>query len=139
LNHCLGTHILKSPSDSTFRLLLAQLDVEGFEGLLRNWISARLSQADPIDSLFCDGNTLRGSIAENSSGAERFIAQVSLYANTLGVAIAQSTYATDEGGEIAALRGLLEHVELEGVLVQADALHANRPFFSPSTSPVPTS
>ena len=42
---------------------------------------------------------------------------------------AQSTYATDEGGEIAALRALLEHVELEGLLVQADALHANRPFF----------
>ena len=52
---------------------------------------------------------------------------------------AQSTYATDEGGEIAALRALLEHVELEGVLVQADALHANRPFFSTSRSAVPTS
>jgi predicted transposase YbfD/YdcC len=57
-----------------------------------------------------------------------YIAQVSLYSNILGVAIAQSTYATDEGGEIAALRALLEHVELEGLLVQADALHANRPF-----------
>jgi hypothetical protein len=139
LNHCLGTHILKSPSDSTFRLLLAQLDLESFEGLLRNWISARLSHAEPIDSLICDGKTLRGSIAENASGAERFIAQVSLYSNILGVAIAQSTYATDEGGEISALRALLEHVELEGVLVQADALHANRPFFSTSRSAVPTS
>jgi hypothetical protein len=139
LNHCLGTHILKSPSDSTFRLLLAQLDVESFEGLLRNWISAQLSHAEPIDSLICDGKTLRGSIAENASGAERFIAQVSVYSNTLGIAIAQSTYATDEGGEIAALRALLEHVELEGVLVQADALHANRPFFSTLRSAVPTS
>ena len=64
---------------------------------------------------------------------------MSLYSNILGVAIAQSTYATDEGGEISALRALLEHVELEGVLVQADALHANRPFFSTSRSAVPTS
>ena len=31
----LGTHVAKPPSDSTFRLLLAQLDVEGFEGLLQ--------------------------------------------------------------------------------------------------------
>jgi hypothetical protein len=30
----LGTDFGKSPSDSTFRLLLAQLDVEGFETLL---------------------------------------------------------------------------------------------------------
>jgi hypothetical protein len=43
----------------------------------------------------------------------RFIAQVSLYSNTLGVAIAQSTYATDAGGEIAALRQLLKAVELD--------------------------
>ncbi|MEB3202873.1 MAG: hypothetical protein VKK05_08700 [Synechococcus sp.] len=33
---------------------------------------------------------------------------MSLYSNTLGVAIAQSTYATYAGGEIAALRQLLE-------------------------------
>jgi hypothetical protein len=68
-----------------------------------------------------------------------YIAQASLYANTLGVAILQSTYATDEGGEIAALRALLEHLELEGLLVQADALHANRPVFSTSRSAALTS
>ncbi|MFM1798756.1 MAG: hypothetical protein RLZZ117_1034 [Cyanobacteriota bacterium] len=36
LNHDLGTQILKTRLDSTFRLLLAQLDVERLEGLLRN-------------------------------------------------------------------------------------------------------
>jgi hypothetical protein len=71
--------------------------------------------------------------------AARFIAQVSLYANNLGVAIAQSTDATDAGGEIAALRALLDRMELEGLLVQADALHANRPFFSTSNSAAQTS
>jgi hypothetical protein len=55
------------------------------------------------------------------------------------VAIAQSTYATDAGGEISALRLLLDRVELEGLLVQADALHANRPFSSTSSSVAPTS
>ncbi len=38
---------------------------------------------------------------------------MSLYSNSLGVAIAQSTYATDAGGEIAALRQLLDRGELE--------------------------
>ena len=46
-----------------------------------------------------------------------------------GLPGAQSTYATDPGGEIAALRQLLDRVELEGLLVQADALHANRPSY----------
>ena len=139
LNDLLGTHIAKPPSDSTFRLLLSQLDVEGFEALLQQWMAAQPGVAETVDTLVCDGKTLRGSIAENASGSARFIAQVSLYSNTLGVAIAQSTYATDAGGEIAALRQLLDRVELEGLLVQADALHANRGFFSTSSSVEPTS
>jgi len=139
LNELLGTDFGKSPSDSTFRLLLAQLDVAGFETLLRDWMAAQPGIAEKIDTLVCDGKTLRGSVDENASGAAKFIAQVSLYSQSLGVAIAQTTYATDAGGEIQALRQLLEAVELEGVLVQADALHANRPFSSTSPSGAPTS
>jgi hypothetical protein len=139
LNELLGTHIGKPPSDSTFRLLLAQLDVDEFEALLQEWMAAQPGVSDTVDTLVCDGKTLRGSIAENASGAARFIAQVSLYSNSLGVAIAQSTYATDAGGEIAALRQLLDRIELEGLLVQADALHANRPFSPTSSGVAPTS
>ncbi len=139
LNELLGTDVSKPPSDSTFRLLLAQLDVGRFEALLQHWMAAQPGVVDGVESLVCDGKTLRGSIDENTSGASRFIAQVSLYANSLGVAIAQSTYATDAGGEIAALRALLDRIELEGLLVQADALHANRPFSSTSNSAAQTS
>ena len=114
--------------------MLAQLDVEGFESLLQQWMLAQPGGTDRVDTLVCDGKTLRGSIAETASGATRFIAQVSLYSNSLGVAIAQSTYATDAGGEIAALRQRLDRVDLEGLLVQADALHANRPFSSTSSN-----
>jgi hypothetical protein len=63
------------------------------------------------------------------------MAQVSLYSQTLGVAIAQ---AADASGEIQSLRQQLEVVELEGVLVPADALHVNRPFPSTSPSAAPT-
>jgi hypothetical protein len=135
----LGALPASSPSDSTFRLLLAQLDVEGFEDLLQQWMTAQPGMSESVDTLVCDGKTLRGSIAENASGAARFIAQVSLYSNSLGVAIAQSAYATDAGSEIGALRELLDRVDLTGMLVQADALHANRPFFSTSSSVVLTS
>ena len=128
LNELLGTDFGKSPSDSTFRLLLAQLDVAGFETLLRDWMATQPDVAQELDTVVCDGKTLRGSIDETASGAAKFIAQVSLYSQSLGVAIAQTTYATDASGEIQALRQLLEAVALDGVLVQADALHANRPF-----------
>ena len=88
LNALLGTDFGKEPSDSTFRLLLSQIDVAGFETQLRQWMSAQSGVAEGLDSLVCDGKTLRGSIAETDSGAATFIAQVSLYSQSLGVAIA---------------------------------------------------
>jgi hypothetical protein len=109
-------------------LLLAQLDVEGFEALLQKWMAAQPGVTEAVDTLVCDRKTLRGSIVETAFGAARFIAQVSLYSNSLGVAIAQSSYTTDAGGEIEALGQLLHRVEHEGLLVQADALHANALF-----------
>jgi hypothetical protein len=72
LNARLGTNFSKSPSDSTFRLLLAQLDVAGFETLLRAWMASQPDVADAMETLVCDGKTLRGSIAENDTGAARY-------------------------------------------------------------------
>jgi predicted transposase YbfD/YdcC len=46
------------------------------------------------------------------------------------VAISQACYATDENHERAVLRQLLGELDLEGVLIQADALHTQRPFLS---------
>jgi hypothetical protein len=91
LNELLATHVAKPSSSFTLRLLLAQLNVEGFEALLQQWIAAQPVVSDTVDTLVCDGKTLRGSIAKTTSGAARSIAQVSLNFNSLGVAIAQST------------------------------------------------
>jgi hypothetical protein len=96
LTHLAGMSVgVESPSDSRFRPLLAQLDVPGFETLLRDWMAAQPGVTEALDTLVCDGKTLRGSIAENETGAARFIAQLSLYSKSLGVAIAQTTYSTD--------------------------------------------
>ena len=55
---------------------------------------------------------------------------MTVYARALGVALAQKSYDTHESSERAALRELLSTLDLEGVLIQADALHTTRPFFS---------
>ncbi len=72
--------------DSTFRLLLAQLDVLGFECLLRDWMAAQPGVTEELDTLVCVatgfrkavGKTLRGCIVAKDSGAASFIAQLSL-------------------------------------------------------------
>lgn len=59
LNELLATHIPKPPSDFTSRLLLAQLDVDGFEALL-HWTAAQPGVAECVETLVCDGKTLWG-------------------------------------------------------------------------------
>jgi len=140
LNEALGLDLKRWPSDATFLYLFNKAHLQEFGQVLQAWMISQIPGGpEGLDQLVCDGKTLRGSIDQTASGAARFIAQVSLYSNTLGVAIAQNTYATDAGGEIAALRQLLDRVDLNGLLVQADALHANRPFSSTSSNVVPTS
>ncbi|WP_255012023.1 hypothetical protein [Cyanobium sp. Cruz-8D1] len=92
------------------------------------------------DQLICDGKTLRGSAAQpdGADGATRFVTQVTLYARELGVAIAQTSFDTGESHERAALKALLSTLELEGVLIQADALHTSPAFFSSPPSRAPT-
>ena len=87
-------------------------------------MNAQTGDGEAVDTLVCDGKTLRGSIAENASGAKRFIAQVSLYSNSLGVAIAQSTYATD----------VFEHVP-DPIALAASTPSARKVDASPFRSP----
>ena len=61
-----------SPSVSTFRWLLTQLDAEQFESLLQRWMTAQPGVTETVDTLVCNGKSLRGSIAENASGAARY-------------------------------------------------------------------
>jgi hypothetical protein len=46
LKELLGTDFDQSPSDSTVRLLLAQLVVTGLATLLRNWMAAQPGMAE---------------------------------------------------------------------------------------------
>lgn len=87
----------------------------------------------------CDSKTLRGSIEPTAGGGSAFIPQVTLYSAALGVAISQACNATGENHERAVQRPLLGELDLEGVLIQADALHTQLPFFGSSRSREPTS
>lgn len=89
--------------------------------------------------MICDGKTLRGSIEPTGCGGSAFIAQVTLYSAALGVAIAQACYATGQDHERAVLQNLLGELDLEGILIQADALHTQQAFFGSSRSREQTS
>ncbi|QEY31011.1 transposase family protein [Synechococcus sp. RSCCF101] len=140
LIEALGIELRRPPSDSAFRYFFLQVDVTAVCDAIRDWTIAQIpDDAADLDQLVCDGKTLRGSAEPTAGGGSAFIAQVTLYSAALGVAIAQTCYATGEDHERAVLRRLLGELDLGGVLVQADALHTQKPFFGSSRSREPTS
>jgi hypothetical protein len=139
LTEVLGLELRRPPSDSVFRYFFRQVDVAAICSAIRDWTMAQIpGGASGLDQLVCDGKTLRGSIKPTAAGGSAFMAQVTLYSAALGGAISQACYATGENHERAVLRQLLGELDLEGVLIQADALHTQRPFFGSSRSREPT-
>lgn len=140
LTESLGIQLRRNPSDSTFRYFFQHVDLSALCAAIRDWTIAQIpGGTESLESLVCDGKTLRGSIESTANGGSAFIAQVTLYSPALGVAINQGFYATGENQERGVLKQLMGQLDLEGVLIQADALHTQRPFFNSSRSRGPTS
>lgn len=140
LNQALGLEFKRWPSDATFLYLFNKAHLHEFGQVLQAWMIRQIpGGAEGLDQLVCDGKTLRGSAVETEDGSHRFVAQVTVYARALGVALAQKAYDTHESSERAALKELLSTLDLEGVLIQADALHTTQAFFDGAWSRGPTS
>jgi hypothetical protein len=113
--------------------------LQQFGEVLQAWMISQIPDgAGGLDQLVCDGKTLRGSAIETDEGHYRFVAQVTVYARALGVALAQTSYDTHESSERAALRELLGTMDLNGKLIQADALHTTQDFFAGASHGEPT-
>jgi hypothetical protein len=139
LNQALDLNFKRWPSDATFLYLFNKAHLQEFGQVLQAWMISQIpGGADGLDQLVCDGKTLRGSAIETEEGNHRFVAQVTVYARALGVAMAQKAYDTHESSERAALKELLSSLDLEGVLIQADALHTTQSFFAGASPRGPT-
>jgi hypothetical protein len=140
LTEAFGLELRRPPSDSSFRYFFQQVDVASPCAAIRDWTIAQIpGDALDLDQVVCDGKTLKSSIIPTAGGGSAFIAQVTLYTAALGVAIIQACNATGKNYERAVLRQLLGELDLEGVLIQTDALHTQRPFFGSSRSRAPFS
>jgi hypothetical protein len=139
LNQALGLDFRRWPSDATFLYLFNKAHLREFGQVLQAWMISQIPGGeDRLDQLVCDGKTLRGSAIETDDGSHRFVAQVTVYARALGVALAQKAYDNHESSERAALKELLSSLDLEGVLIQADALHTTQSFFAGASPRGPT-
>lgn len=119
-----------TPAVSTLHELLKRLDGKAFEAALRRWAGSWLpavdqaAQAADLEPISIDGKTLCGSQGHEVPAVHLLAA----YAARLGLVLHQvrADATKAEGGEITAAPKLLAELVLQGKIVVADAIHAQR-------------
>jgi hypothetical protein len=118
LNQVLDLDFKRWPSDATFLYLFNKAHLQEFGEVLQAWMISQMpGGAKDMNKLVCDGKRLGGSSIETEDDSRCFVAQVTVYAGALGVALAQKAYDTHESSERAALKELLNIMDLDGVLL----------------------
>lgn len=130
-----------TPAVATLHELFKRLDTGAFEAALRRWAGSWLPEVqevqevqaaaqvlDPnpadLEPVSLDGKTLCGSQGHQLPAVHLLAA----YATRLGLVLNQvrATASKEDGGEITAAPKLLEDLVLQGKIVIADAIHAQR-------------
>ena len=118
----------EAPSAATVCRVMAGTDPDALEEALRVWAAPRLAEDADMPALAADGvrptgrRAYRGANRNTPDGV--YFETVTLV--THGGRPLASRGCRDEGGEGAALRALLEDVDLRGCVLTLDALHAAR-------------
>ena len=108
----------KPPSERTLRRILGQIDVEEVDRRTGCWMA---EQHQHLAALAIDGKTLRGS-RDGETPARHLLSAV---VHGTGTVLAQRSVDA-KTNEITQVEPLLEDLELEGVVVTADALLTQR-------------
>jgi len=116
----LGSQRGKAPSERTYRRLFANIDVQELDRRTGKWI-AEQHRLLPGSGLAVDGKTMRGS----RDGDKPALHLLSAIVHGRGTVIAQVAVES-KTNEITRVEPLLEGMDIEGVVVTADALLTQR-------------
>jgi hypothetical protein len=114
------------PTPSAIRKILVRLDPEEVGRVLSEM--ATHLQEGPCEHICLDGKTLRGSFnhTKNQNAARVF----SAFAAHDKIVLARVPLESDKDHELAGFARLLKELNLEGVVITADALHCQKKTFN---------
>lgn len=121
----LGVTMKRFPSDSTFRRLFQLVDFQQFSEWFWRWMEG----AEPLsdgDWLSVDGKGIASTLTDAHQGQQNFVNVVSVYSQRRGIVVAQRAFENGKGSEIQAVESLLGELQLSGVVLTMDALHAQK-------------
>ena len=122
----LGLERLKVPSHSTFRRVMMGLDFVALSDSFEAWMLSKPAVHSPENHVAAlDGKRIRQPLTD-ANGQQRFVGLVSLFAVQSGLTLKLEGLTQQDNSELKMAQTLLEALEVEGLLITMDALHAQK-------------
>nr|WP_254721776.1 ISAs1 family transposase [Kovacikia minuta] len=125
LSEQLGLRRAALPSYSTIRRLLLEIDFNAVADAFNSWAqTAGLMQAG--ENCAVDGKSLRNTVNNAHGSEQNFVNVVSVFQLEQGLVVGQAAFDNGDRSEIQVVYDLLERLQLSGVTISLDALHAQK-------------
>ncbi|KAI9135304.1 ISAs1 family transposase [Acaryochloris sp. CCMEE 5410] len=126
LSELLGLESLEVPSHCTFRRVMKGLDFQALSHQFEAWMLSKAQTHSPDNyAASIDGKRIRQGLTDGQ-GKQRFVGLVSLFAVEAGITLKLEALTQEDNSEIKVVQALLETLQLDGLLITMDALHAQK-------------
>lgn len=113
------------PSMSTIRRVMMSVDFNQLSGAFYQWSKSRV-RIGKKEWMTCDGKGIRGSVSNAFSKQQNFVNLVTMYCSRMGVAFCSVAMNNKEQSEIIGLRELIDALDVQGLVISADAIHCQK-------------
>jgi NADH/NAD ratio-sensing transcriptional regulator Rex len=110
------------PSRQTIGRILQHIDKANLIQIFKTWAK---SYVKDIDIVSMDGKVIRGTVENYNNSLQRYINLVSAFSNKRKQILGLKE-ANEKGGEIQAVKRLIQELDLEGGIITLDALHCQK-------------
>jgi hypothetical protein len=120
-----GLKKAKLASYSTLRRMVHRVDVAQVSTIFRHW--AKQAFSVPAGAgVAIDGKALASTVQNSSTAEQDFVSVVSACVQSCGIVIDQVSFHNGVTSEITSVRELLKQLDVKGVWLTLDALHAQK-------------
>ena len=115
----------KTPSYSPIRSVLNNINFVELTKIIYEWLLAE-GLINPHDPISLDGKCIKSTVTDYNSSDQNFASIVTVFAHNSGIALLSEKFENKKQSEIEVVRNLIEKLNLKGMIITLDALHAKK-------------
>lgn len=124
------------PSYSTFRRVILGTDFHLFAQVFNQWAQKHVP-IEPGEWISTDGKSIKGSVTDYDNAQQNFVMLVSVFSHKRGVVLHSQPMENKVVSEQHVVQQILQALDLNGAVLTADALHAQKKLSSNSANKMP--